>query len=85
MVEITFARNIEQPPLTQDSKDSDGVKNGSESIAVWTGTVGLITMREPKNTSGNDAEEEGTLEHRGDISLRKGFDNKGIRIGHICG
>ena len=42
-------------------------------------------MREPKNTIGSDAEEEGTLEHRGDISLRKGFGNKGIIIGHRCG
>ena len=36
VVEITFARNIEQPPVTRDSKDSDAVENGSESIAVWT-------------------------------------------------
>ena len=52
VVEITF--------------DSDAVENGSESIAVWTGTVGRITRREPKNTFGNDAEDKGTLEHKGD-------------------
>ena len=34
MVEITFARDIEQPPEIGASKDSDAVENGSESIVV---------------------------------------------------
>ena len=55
---------------------------------VWTGTIGLITMREPKSIFGNNAEEKDTLENGGDTSLRKEFDNKDIRyadpkiIGH---
>ena len=40
-------------------------------------------MREPKNIVGNVAEE--TWDQGGDISLRKGFDNKGIRFGHRRG
>ena len=42
--------------------------------------VGLITMRDTKNSIGNDAKE--TLDQGGDISLRMGFDNKVIRFGH---
>jgi hypothetical protein len=34
VVKITFARNIEQPPVTQDSKDSDAIEKGSEFTAV---------------------------------------------------
>ena len=83
VVEITFAGNIEQPPVTQDSQDSAAVENVSESIVIWTGIVGLITMREPKNIVGNDAEE--TWDQGGYISLRKSFDNKGIRFGHRRG
>ena len=36
VVEITFARDIEKPPEIGASKDSDAVKNESESIVVWT-------------------------------------------------
>ena len=46
MVKITFARDIEQPPEIGVRKDSEAIENGTESIAVWTGTVGLITMKE---------------------------------------
>ena len=45
--------------------------------------VGLITMRDTKNSIGNDAKE--TLDQGGDISLRKRFDNKGIILGHRRG
>ena len=44
-VKITFAKDIEKPPEIGESKDSDAIDTRSESIAVWTGTVGLITMR----------------------------------------
>ena len=46
VVDITFARDSEQPPDIETSKDDNALESGSDSIAVWTGTVGLITMKE---------------------------------------
>ena len=54
MVDITFARDSEQPPDIETSKDDNALESGSDFIAVWTGTVGLITMKEAnKQGDGN--------------------------------
>ena len=79
MVKITFARESEQPPVTETTKDSNALDNGSYSIAVWTGTVGLIMMREANNkTLDNNTKEMGTLRRGEDISPGKWIDDKAL-------
>ena len=46
VVEITFARDSEQPPDIETSTNSNALENGVDSIAVWTGIVGLSKMRD---------------------------------------
>ena len=40
-------------------------------------------MREPNNNFGDNTGKKGTLEHKEDISPRKGINNKGIRRADI--
>jgi hypothetical protein len=67
-VKITFARDSEQPPAIETSEDNNALDNGSDSIAVWTVTVRLITMKEANNTPGENTTEMGSLECEGDVS-----------------
>ena len=76
VVDITFARDSEQPPDIETSKDDNALESGSDSIAVWTGTVWLITMRLTNNTLGNNTKKMGTLERGEDISPEKGIEDK---------
>ena len=52
MVKITFARNNKQLPTIEPSEGNSENDTGIESIAVWTGVVGLIMMREANRLSG---------------------------------
>ena len=84
-----FARDREQPHGIETRTDRDALENGSDSIAMWTGTVGLIMMRETNNTLGNNTNKMGTLMHGEDISPGKGIDGKMSHdiktIGHRTG
>ena len=75
VVEITFATDSEQPPAIETSEDNNAIEYGTKSIAVWTGIVGLITMKEANNTSGDMTTEIGTTEHGGDVSPKEGIDS----------
>ena len=77
VVEITFARNDKQPPAIEPNEDNIAKDTGIESIAVWTGVVGLITMKEAINTPGDMTIEIGTntKEHGGDVFPSGGINN----------
>ena len=79
MVEITFHRDEKQPPAIELSEDTIANETGIKSIAVWTGVVGLITMKEAINTPGDMTIKIGTniyiKEHGGDVFPGGGIDN----------
>jgi hypothetical protein len=63
--------------VTQDSEDSDTVKKRSESIALWTGIVGL---REPKNIVGNNWDQGGHIhQERGSTTMVLDLDTDVVR------
>jgi hypothetical protein len=66
----------EQPPAIERSEGNNKFENGANSIAVWTGTVGLITMKEANNTPGNMTREMRTTENGGNVSPEEGIDRK---------
>ena len=61
----TFARDDKQPPAIEPSEDNIENEAGMESIAVWTGVVWLIMMKEANNTPGDMTIEVGTKEQGG--------------------
>ena len=75
VVKITFAGDHKQPPTIEPSEGNSANDTGIEPIAVWTGVVWLITMKEANNTPGDMTIEVDTKEHGGDISPGGGIDN----------
>ena len=60
---VEIAGDNKQLPAIEPSEGNSANDTGMESIAVWTGVVGLIRMKEANNTRGDKTIEVDTKEH----------------------
>ena len=81
MVEITYDREDEQPSNIEIGEDTPANEMGVESIAVWNGLVGLISLKEANNTSDVDASAEvhdGDISPQGEVNTNVSRDTSGV-------
>ena len=81
VVEITYDREDEQPSNIEIGEDTPANEMGVESIAVWNGLVGLISLKEANNTSDVDASAEvydGDISPQGGVNTNVSRDTSGV-------